>query len=56
MPDPDLEMTGGGGWGGGVRSPKKFFWPFGPQFGLKMRGWAGASPQSATGGKWSEVK
>ena len=27
--DPDLAI-GGGGW-----SPKKFFFPFGPQFGLK---------------------
>ena len=29
---------GGGGW-----SPKKFFWPFGPQaqFGLKMKGGGG---------------
>ena len=32
--DPDFEMRGeGGGW-----SPRKIFWPFGPQFGLKIRG------------------
>ena len=30
--DPDLEI-GGGGWG---RSEKKFFWPLGPQFRLKI--------------------
>ena len=28
--DPDLEIKGGGGW-----SPKNFFLPFGPQFGLR---------------------
>ena len=62
MPDPDLEIKGGGrlyrpldkrgdgGWGGG-QSPKKFFQPFGPQFGLKIRGAPGPpgpSPGSAT--------
>ena len=31
---------------GGGRSQKKLFRPFGPQFGLKIRG--GASPRSAT--------
>ena len=49
MPDPDLEIRGGGypdslirGDGGGT--PKKFFFrPFGPQFGLKIRG---AAPQA----------
>ena len=56
MPDPDLEIRGEGGRGGGERrggeggeegerggrSPKKFFFsPFGPQFG-------GPSPGSAT--------
>ena len=30
--DPDLVMGGGGGGGW---SPKKYFFPFGPQFGLK---------------------
>ena len=39
--EPDLEIR----WGGG-RSPKNFFPPFGPQFGLKIGG--GASPGSAT--------
>ena len=33
MPDPDLDIRGGG-WGG---LQKFFFWPFGPQFGLKIR-------------------
>ena len=32
VPDPDLELR----WG---RSPKKFFSPFGTQFGLKIKGW-----------------
>ena len=32
--DPDFEMRGGGGG----RSPRKIFWPFGPQFGVKIRG------------------
>ena len=45
--DPDLEMGEGGGEGW---SPKKFFWPFGPQFRLKLRGGGplGPSPGSAT--------
>ena len=45
VPDPDLEIGGGGRGGGGSSrplekggSPKKFFWSFGPQFGLKIRG------------------
>ena len=38
---------GGGGGGGGGRSPKTIFWPFGPQFGLKIRG-GGPYPGSAT--------
>lgn len=29
--DPDLEIRGG------PIKPKKFFWPFGSQFGLKIR-------------------
>ena len=45
-PDPDLEIRRGQGGGAGHpkpeiregRSPKKLFRPFGPQFGLKMRG------------------
>ena len=42
--DPDLEIRRGGGGGGSSRplekggSPKKIFWSFGPQFGLKIRG------------------
>ena len=50
VPDPDLEIAVGGGGGGRgsghpdpkirvERSPpKKFFQPFGPQFGPKVRG------------------
>ena len=34
--DPDLQIRGVGG--GGRGSPKKFFRPFRPQFGLKIRG------------------
>ena len=43
VPHPDLEISVGGGgiqtlrYVGG-QSPKHFFRPFGPQFGLKMRG------------------
>ena len=36
MPDPDLEIGGGGG-----PSTKNFFLPFTPQFGLKIRGGGG---------------
>ena len=46
VPDPDLEIKVGGGGGvtqtlragGGARCPKFLFRPFGPQFGLKIRG------------------
>ena len=38
-PDPKISEAGGGGGGGGVQ---KFFRPFRPQFGLKLRGRAGA--------------
>ena len=48
--------VGGGGGGGGERRSgaglqKKYFWPFGPQFGLKIRGGGhlGHSAGSATG-------
>ena len=57
MPDPHLEIRGcggGGGVGGAVNQTmrkrgepvskkKSFFPPFGPQFGLKIRG-SGTSP------------
>ena len=37
--DADPEIGGGGGGGGGVEgSQKQFFLPFGPQFGLRIRG------------------
>jgi len=32
------------GWGGDSGLPKNFFWPFGPQFGLKIRGEGGGGP------------
>ena len=44
MADPDLQIRGGPGhpdpekMGGGGRSPKIIFRPFGPQFALKIRG------------------
>ena len=38
VPDPDLEMGGGGGF------QKNFFWPFRPQFGLKIRVGGRAGP------------
>ena len=34
-------------WGGGGSLKKTFFWPFGPQFGLKIRG-GRPSPGAAT--------
>ena len=46
VPDPDLEMGGGGGSHPdpelrGAQSPQKWFWPFGPQFGLNISGGVG---------------
>ena len=41
--DPDLQIRGGGGWGGVVS--KKNFQPFGSQSGLKVRG-GGRSPRA----------
>ena len=45
MPDADFEISGGEGaviqtlrQGGHPVSKKTFFWPFGPQFGLKITG------------------
>ena len=52
MADPNLEISGG------ERSPKKFFEPFEPQFGLKIRGPPGPpapSPGSATARKPSGI-
>ena len=50
--DPHLQISRGQSsrpWDkGGPGLKKKFFWPFGPQFGLKIRGRRGASPGSAT--------
>ena len=52
MPDPDLEIRGAQSSrplhkGGG--SPKNIFWPFGPQFGLKIRG-GGVDPPGPSPG------
>ena len=48
VPDPDLEMGGGGQSSRlldrGGRSPKNFFLPFGPQFGIKIWGGGGGGP------------
>ena len=57
MPDLDIEIKGGGGGGGWEQSsrpldneggggglPKKFFQPFGTQFGLKIRMGGGRVP------------
>ena len=52
MPEPDLEMRGEVGEGGGegshpdpetrgCRSPENLFWPFGPQFRLTISGGGG---------------
>ena len=51
MPDPDFEIRGGGGGGHPGRGgslQKKFVQPFGPQFGLKIRGGGGPSCGSTT--------
>ena len=58
VPDPHLGMVGEGGGGHpdpqirkGAGLPKKFFRPFGPQLGPKIRGGPGPpgpSPESAT--------
>ena len=48
VPDPDLEIKGSTviqtprKGGGGGRSPKIFFLPFGPQFGLNIFGGPGS--------------
>ena len=47
----DSQLAVQGGWGGGKASlQKNIFWPFEPQFGLKIRGGGvlGPSPGSAT--------
>ena len=58
MADPDLQIREGpghpvpeirGAGGGGQRSKKQFFPPFGSQFGLTI---GGPSPGSATGRSW----
>ena len=42
--DPDLEISWGGGGEGGLQ--KNIFWPFGPQFGLKING-GGRTPRAS---------
>ena len=70
--DPDVQIRGEGAGagagghqdpeirGGGGRLPKKFFRPFKPQFGLKIRGGGppGPSPKSATAQRlpWGQKK
>ena len=46
----DPVIKGGWWWWGGGLSKTKIFWPFGPQFGLKLRepGPPSPSPRSAT--------
>ena len=48
MPDPDLEIRGGGE-GGGLQ--KNVFRPLGPQFGLKIRG-GGPDPSPVSATAW----
>ena len=61
MQDPDLEIRGAGGGGdagrsfrpldkGGPSLQKKLFWPFGPQYGLKIT-WGEAGSDAATSDK-----
>ena len=51
MPDPDFEIRGGRGssWEGGGSLQKKFVQPFGPQFGLKIRGGPSCGSTTARG-------
>ena len=71
MADPHLQISdrwGGGGGGGnsdpeireGPVSPKIFFRPFGPQFGLKIRAGGGAGPPvpspGSANGEWFEPR
>ena len=55
VPDTDLEIKGGGGGGGEAWSPKNFFWPFGPRFGLKIRGGGRGSPGPSPGSVTEEI-
>ena len=58
VPDPDLEICGEGGGGGHPNSeirggppvsPKNFFRPIGPQFGIKIKGGGGRRPGPSPG-------
>ena len=66
--DPHFQVSRGQSsrpWdNGGAGSPKRFFWPFGPQFGLKIRGRRGsllwichwvAHPNLGSGNEESEL-
>ena len=61
MTDPDLEIRGGGE-GGGRFSYLFFFWPFRPQFGLKISGGGGGGRFSylfffgPLGPRWAKKK
>ena len=53
-PDPDIRWVGAGVGVSGLK--KKLFWPFGPQFGLKIRGGGRGGTGfsgSATERRWS---
>ena len=46
LADSDLQIRGGGGGQSSRARGKEGAWPFGPQFGLKIRGGAGQTPQA----------
>ena len=66
MADPDLQIRGVGEGGGHsdpelgrARTPKFFFRPFGPQFGLKIRAGGAGPPVPSPGSancEWFEPK
>ena len=53
VPDPDLEIRGGGR-GGGL-SPPKIFRPLGPHFGPKIKGGVGRVPLGLSPGSATEI-
>ena len=48
-PDPEIMGRGGGGGERGACLPKKFFRPFGPQFGLTIKGGRAPRPLPSPG-------
>ena len=52
VPHLDLEIRGGGHPEGGSSLKKKFFWPFGPQFGLKIRAGEAGPPGPLPWNAW----